>query len=67
MDTDSLIYHIKTEDFYADIGDDIPQRFNTSGYCSNHPLPIGINKKVISFDEGRVERHNNDRICNIET
>ena len=29
MDTDSLIYQIKTKDFYADIADDIPARFNT--------------------------------------
>ena len=35
MDTDSLVYHIKTEDFYADIADDVPARFNTSGYCPN--------------------------------
>ena len=27
--------------------DDVPARFNTSGYCSNQPLPIGLNKKVI--------------------
>ena len=49
MDTDSLIYHIKTEDFYTDIADDIPTRFDTSGYCSNRPLPIGLNKKVIGL------------------
>ena len=49
MDTDSLIYNIKTEDFYADIADDIPARFDTSGYCPNRPLPIGLNKKVIGL------------------
>ena len=49
MDTDSLVYRIKTEDFYADIADDVPARFDTSGYCSNHPLPIGLNKKVIGL------------------
>ena len=43
MNTDSLIYHIKTEDFYADIVDDVPTRFDTSGYC-NRPLPVGMNK-----------------------
>ena len=31
MDTDSLIYNIKTEDFYADITEDVPARFHTSG------------------------------------
>ena len=46
MDPDSLIYIIKTEDFYADVVDDIPARFDTSGYCPNRPLLIGLNKKV---------------------
>ena len=49
MDTDSLVYHIKTEDFYADIADDVPARFDTSGYCPNRPLPVGLNKKVIGL------------------
>ena len=31
MDTDSLVYDIKTEDFYEDIEKDIETRFNTSG------------------------------------
>ena len=49
MDTDPLIYHIKTEDFYADIADDVEERFDTSGYCPDHPLPVGLNKKVIGL------------------
>ena len=49
MDTDSLIYNIKTENFYADIADDIPARFDTSSYISDRPLPIGLNKKVIGL------------------
>ena len=49
MDTDSLVYRIKTEDFDADIADDVQTRFDTSGYCSNRPLPIGLNKKVIGL------------------
>ena len=32
MDTDSLIYHIKTEDFYKDIAGDVKSRFDTSNY-----------------------------------
>ena len=40
MDTESLVYDIKTEDFYEDIADDVPARFNTSGYCPNQPLPV---------------------------
>ena len=32
MDTDSLVDHIKTEEFYADITGDVKERFHTSGY-----------------------------------
>ena len=51
MDTDSLIYNIKTEDFYADISDDVEEMFDTSGYDKKdaRPLPIGLNKKVIGL------------------
>ena len=47
METDSLIYRIQTEDFYADIADGIEPWFDMSEYNENRPLPIGINKKVI--------------------
>ena len=49
MDTDSLVYHIKTEDFYTDIANDVEERFDTSGYVPDRPLPIGKNKKVIGL------------------
>ena len=51
MDTDFLIYNIKTEDFYADIADDVEEMFDTSGYDKKdaRPLPIGKNKKVIGL------------------
>ena len=49
MDTDSLVYHIKTEDFYADIANDVRERFDTSGYVPDRPLPVGLNKKVIGL------------------
>ena len=49
MDKDSLVYDIKTEDFFKDIVDDVPARFNTSLYCPNRPFPIGLNKKVIGL------------------
>ena len=55
MDTDSLVYHIGTEDVYADIADDVVARFDTSNYPKvednknpkYRPLPIGLNKKII--------------------
>ena len=49
MDTDSLVNDIKTEDFYEDIADNVPARFDTSGYYPNRPLPVGLNKKVIGL------------------
>ena len=49
MDTDSLVYHIKTKDFYADIADDVQTRFDTSGYIPGRLLPISLNRKVIGL------------------
>ena len=49
MDMDSLVYDIKTEDFYEDIAGNVPARFDTSGYYPNRPLPVGLNKKVIGL------------------
>ena len=49
MDSDSLVYHIKAEDFYADIANDVEERFDTSGYVPDRPLTIGKNKKVIGL------------------
>ncbi|XP_067942840.1 uncharacterized protein [Watersipora subatra] len=48
-DTDSLMYHIHTKDFYEDIKADVRERFDTSNYPKDHPSGIetGVNKKVI--------------------
>ena len=48
-DTDSLIYDIETDDFYKDIAEDVKDRFDTSGYNPDRPLPVGLNKKVIGL------------------
>ena len=45
MDTDSFIMNIKTNDFYEDIASDIENRFDTSNYEVNRPLPMGKNKE----------------------
>ena len=47
MDTDSFIINIKTEDFYEDIANDVEERFDTSNYEVNRPLPKGKNFKKI--------------------
>ena len=49
MDTDSFIMNIKTNDFYEDIAGDVENRFDTSNYEVNRPLPTGKNKKVIGL------------------
>ena len=49
MDTDNLIMNIKTKDFYKDIAQDVEERFDTSNYDVDRPLPKGKNKKVIGL------------------
>ena len=49
MDTDSFIMNIKTNDFDEDIANDVKNRFDTSNYEVNTPLPMGKNKKVIGL------------------
>ena len=55
-DTDSLMYEIKTKDFYKDIYDDVKDKFDTSDYPSDHPSGIitGANKKVIGMFKDEV-------------
>ena len=49
MNTDSFIMNIKTNDFYEDIASDVENRFDTSNYEVNRPLPTGKNKKIIGL------------------
>ena len=51
MDTDSFITHIKTEDFYKDIADDVKKWFYTSNYSEDNkrPLPRGMKTKVMGL------------------
>ena len=46
-DTDSLMYEIKTEDFYKDMTPYCKEWFDTSNYPKDHPLYSDLNKKVI--------------------
>ena len=49
MDTDSFVINIKTEDFYKDIAENVKERFDTSNYIYDRPLPMGVNKKVVGL------------------
>ena len=48
-DTDSFVINIKTNAFYKDISQDVNERFDTSNYTFDRPLPKGKNKKVIGL------------------
>ena len=39
MDTDSFIVHVKTDDMYKDIAEDVETRFDTSNFETDRPLP----------------------------
>ena len=41
--------HIKTDDIYKDIAEDVETRFDASNYELDKPLPKGKNKKVIEL------------------
>ena len=49
LNSDSFIMHIKTEDFYKDIADDVGKRFDTSNYEINRPIDHWKEKKVIGL------------------
>ena len=45
MDTDSFNIHIKTENVFKDIANDVEKRLDTSNYAIERPLRKGKNKK----------------------
>ena len=49
MDTDNFKMDIKTNDVYKDIANDVENRFDTSNYEVNRPLPMRKNKKAIGL------------------
>ena len=49
MDTDSFVLNVRTKDFYRDISEDVKDRFDTSNFYCDRPLPTGVNKKVVGL------------------
>ena len=49
MDTDSFVINVKTKYFYKDIAEDVNERFDTSNFSDDRPLPINMNKKVVGL------------------
>ena len=54
MDTNSFIIHVKTDDVYKDIAEDVETRFGTSNYEIERPLPVGWNKQVIGLTKNEL-------------
>ena len=49
MDRDSFIFHVKTDDIYKHIAEDVETRFETSNFEIDRPLSKGKNEKVIGL------------------
>ena len=47
MDTDHLIVHVKIDDIYKDIAEDVETGFNTSNFEIDRSSPKEKNKKVL--------------------
>ena len=47
MDTKSFIVHVKRNDIYKDIAEDVETRFDTSNFELDRSFPKGRNKKVL--------------------
>ena len=54
MDTDSFVVNIKTKDFNKDIAENVKERFDTSNFIYDRPLPTGVNKKVIGLKKDEL-------------
>ena len=54
MDTDSFVINVKTKDFYKDIEEDVKERFDTSNFSYDRPLPIDMNKKVVGLMKDEI-------------
>ena len=46
MYTDSFIVHVKTDDIYKNIAENVETGFDTSNFEIHQPLPKGKNKKL---------------------
>ena len=54
MDTGRFIVHLKTNDIYKVIAEDIETRLDTSNFELDRPLPKGRNKKVIRLMKDKL-------------
>ena len=68
MTIDSFIVHVKTDDIYKDIAENVETSSDTSNYELDRPLPKGKNKKIIGLmkDElgGKIVKYDGLRARN---
>ena len=55
MDTDSFIVHVKTDDIYKDIAENVETKFDASNFELERPLPKGSNKEVIEVMKYKLD------------
>ena len=67
MDTDSFIVHVKTDDIYKDIAEDVEARFDTSNFEVDRPLPKGKNKKVIGLMKDELGGQIKKKVAGLRT
>ena len=48
MDKDNFFVHVKTDDIYKDIAEDVDTRFDTSNFERDKPLPRGQKIKKVT-------------------
>ena len=66
MDTDSFIVHVKTDNIYKDMAEDVETRFGTSNVEIDRPLPKANKKKKekkIGIMKDELGWTNYERIC----
>ena len=49
MDLSNCIFHVRTDNIYKDIVEDVEARFDASSYELERPLSKGKNKKIIGL------------------
>ena len=50
-----FLAHVKTDNIYKDIAEDVETRFDNSNYEINKPFPKGNNKKVIGLMKDELD------------
>ena len=55
MDIESFIVHVKKDDIYKDVAEDVEARSDTSNFEIDRLLPKGKNKKVIGLMKDELD------------